>query len=287
MLEFSHYPTDEITTTCYNTDCMGKYGIPNVQEESIDLIILDLPFGKTQNTWDRLPDLDQLFNLLLLKLKSTGVIATFSTQPLTTDFIHKFRDYFRFDLIWAKEKGTNFYLSKNRPIPSHEHIVIFSKTPDFYYEVQMRQDRSITSYIKARSAKKNSSNYNQDCKDLITTKANNERYPLSVLNYARDHANIGIHPTQKPKDLISFLTRSFCPVKGIVLDPYGGSFTTGIVCLQDNRNGLLMEISPEYYQSGCKRMEYYLIHKKDEFWKIQKETIEKSQTLGIYLEGTQ
>jgi DNA modification methylase len=55
-----------------------------------------------------------------------------------------------------------------------------------------------------------------------------------------------IHPTQKPLDAILPLAIRFCQDRGTILDPFMGSGTTGVACLQTGRNFIGVEIDPTY-----------------------------------------
>lgn len=63
-----------------------------------------------------------------------------------------------------------------------------------------------------------------------------------------------VHPTQKPLDAIRPLVERFCPKDGIVLDPFFGSGTTGVACIQTGRNFLGIEIDPRYHAVGQRRL---------------------------------
>lgn len=65
------------------------------------------------------------------------------------------------------------------------------------------------------------------------------------------------HPTVKPVSLMRYLVRLVTPPGGHVLDPFAGTFTTGIACLQEGFNCTGIEYEPDYHQIGLKRIEYY------------------------------
>jgi DNA modification methylase len=58
-----------------------------------------------------------------------------------------------------------------------------------------------------------------------------------------------------PKDLIEPCIKAGCPESGVVLDPFGGSGTTGIVAKQFNRTAILIELNPEYIEIAKKRID--------------------------------
>ena len=67
---------------------------------------------------------------------------------------------------------------------------------------------------------------------------------------------VGIHPTQKPVALMAWcMERAKVPEGATVLDPYMGSGTTGIACLQTNRNFIGIEKDPKHFKTACARLE--------------------------------
>jgi modification methylase len=63
------------------------------------------------------------------------------------------------------------------------------------------------------------------------------------------------HPAPFPEDIPERCIIAACPEKGIVLDPFMGSGTTGIVCKRLNRNFIGIEISPKYFEIAKTRIE--------------------------------
>ena len=71
----------------------------------------------------------------------------------------------------------------------------------------------------------------------------------------RDRGEGNTHPTVKPTDLMRYLCRLVTPPNGIVLDPFMGSGTTGVACINTNRNFIGIELDPTYFDIACKRIE--------------------------------
>ena len=79
--------------------------------------------------------------------------------------------------------------------------------------------------------------------------------PTNKLKFARDNANKGVHPTQKPVALFEYLIKTYTNEGDLVLDNVAGSGTTGVACQNLNRNFILMEQEPEYVEIIKKRIE--------------------------------
>jgi len=80
-------------------------------------------------------------------------------------------------------------------------------------------------------------------------------YPKSILRYDREN---GLHPTQKPVDLMKFLIRTYSNEGEIVLDNCMGSGTTGVAALNLNRKFIGMELDEEYFVCAKTRIDKLL-----------------------------
>lgn len=83
-------------------------------------------------------------------------------------------------------------------------------------------------------------------------KARPQKVLPDVLGWTR--VRKAVHPTQKPLDAIVPLVERFCPEGGACLDPFMGSGTTGIACLQTGRRFIGVEIDKDYYDIACQRI---------------------------------
>jgi len=64
------------------------------------------------------------------------------------------------------------------------------------------------------------------------------------------------HPTVKPVNLCRWLVRLVCPRGGVVLDPFGGSFTTAIAAYEEGCSCIVIEKEPDYFEIGKARLAY-------------------------------
>ena len=92
---------------------------------------------------------------------------------------------------------------------------------------------------------------------------NNGRHH-NVLEYKKTLNNL--HPTEKPVDMFEFLIAKSSNERDLILDVFAGSGTTGIACMNTNRQFILMEKEEKYYNTILKRIEDHkleLCKKKD------------------------
>lgn len=253
-------------TEIIHGNCFDPEIIAETIKNHIHFILVDIPFNLTQNKWDKAFNLQKMWDSYMPMLWDNSVFAIFTKQPFTTDVINSNREYFRYELIWEKDKATMFFESKRRILPIHENILIFSQQYPTNYYPQMK--KNLKSYVKTRKKSAKSDNYGTDSKEVITTISNGERYPTSILKYNRDHANQGIHPTQKPRELEEILIKSFTKKNETVLDFCMGSGTTPIASLNTQRNSIGIELNKIYFNKAEQRIKRFTKYHKDEFWKI-------------------
>jgi site-specific DNA-methyltransferase (adenine-specific) len=234
------------TNIIYNKDCIE--GMKKLPDESVDMILCDLPYGTTNCKWDKVLPLDELWKQYKRILKEDGVVVLTASQPFTTDLINSNRDWFRYCWVWKKSRPSGFLLAKKMPMKEHEDIVVFYKKASKYFP-QGLKDCCINQTRKA-SRNKGYTNVEDGGKKLIQTKTN---YPRSVLSFSSGH-NTNIHPTQKPVSLFEYLIKTYTNEGELVLDNCIGSGTTAIACINTNRQFIGYEIDPQYYKISLERL---------------------------------
>lgn len=153
---------------------------------------------------------------------------------------------YKYKWIWEKEAGTGFLNAKRMPLRNHEEILVFyMKQP--IYNPQMRSGEP---YIITKGSK--SSNYCSSDK-IVTTVNEGERYPLTILKFKRDKEKL--HPTQKPVALCEYFIKTYTNEGDTVLDNCMGSGSTGVACLNTNRNFIGIEIDEKYFNIAKERIE--------------------------------
>ena len=217
----------------------------DIPDKSIDMILCDLPYGTTRNKWDSIIDLKKLWVQYERIIKDDGAIVLFSQMPFTAELVHSNLNLFKYEWIWQKENGTGFLNAKKMPLKIHENIEIFyKKTPT--YNPQMRKGFKPYSQMSGRG----SSNYGEQIR--VQTINEGERYPIDIIEFKRDKEKL--HPTQKPVELLEYLIRTYTNESEIVLDNAMGSGSTGVACINTNRNFIGIELDENYYKIACERI---------------------------------
>ena len=230
--------------TIIHGDCLDE--MMEIQEKSIDMILCDLPYGTTQNKWDCIIPLKEMWEDYERIIKDNGAIVLTAQQPFTSTLVVSNYKLFKYSWVWVKEAGTGFLNAKKYPLKNNEDILVFCKKPHIY-NPQMRIG-------KPYKCKKGgtTSNYNKDSKDKIITINNGERYPITTLEFSRDKEKL--HPTQKPVALFEYLIKTYTNEGDLVLDNCAGSFTTAIASENLKRNWICIEKEEEYCDIGRKRI---------------------------------
>ena len=228
--------------------------IPN---NSIDFICCDPPYGTTSIKWDEVIDFDKMWDLYERIIKPKGVICLFGSQPFSSKLICSKIDWFRYELVWNKNKCGSPGLAKHRPMKTHENILIFAKQSGGTYNPQMEKGEPYSRTSKNPEGyvgKKNDHNYGLKPRKSFTN--DGIRYPKSILNISRDFsAQQQVHPTQKPVPLIEWLIKTYSNENEVVLDNCMGSGSCGIAAVNLNRKFIGIEMDPEYYEISKDRIE--------------------------------
>jgi len=222
----------------YNMDCIE--GMKQIDDNSIDLILCDLPYGITQCKWDKPLPLDKLWIEYKRIIKNNTAIILTAVQPYATDLINSNKDWFRYEWIWIKNRATNFLLQKKQPGCSHEYILIFFKKMGTYNP----QKNILDEYTKKR--------FNRKFQQLKNCKPSGQYKPIKQLKYKNRNYSLPksilffnleqnnqfktqvFHPTQKPLKLFEYLIKTYSNDGNLVLDNCIGSGTTAVACKRLN-----------------------------------------------------
>lgn len=216
----------------------------------VDLVLSDVPYGQTQNEWDREIPFEPMWKELRRVAKPNAAIVLMAAQPFASKLICSNLDDFRYDLIWSKNKSTGFLNAKKQPLRSHEHICVFYRSSPFY-SAQMTQGHKPGNYARRVQ---HSSNYGAQTPTEYG--GSTARYPKSILEIPiiNNDDPEKVHPTQKPVDLMAWLIRSFTMPGELVLDFCAGSCTTAVAAKAEGRHYLCIESKESYVELARKRL---------------------------------
>lgn len=223
-------------------DCLEL--MKEIPDGSVDMILCDLPYGTTQNKWDSVLPLDVLW--AEYRRISRGAIVLTAQTPFDKVLGASNLPMLKYEWIWRKESGTGHLNAKKAPMKDHENVLVFySGQPS--YNPQMR--KGFKPYVCKQGATK-STNYGSQTGAV--TVSDGDRYPLSVIEFARDKGKM--HPTQKPVALMEYLIRTYTNEGQVVLDNCMGSGTTGVACANTGRKFIGIEMDSGYFDIASARI---------------------------------
>jgi site-specific DNA-methyltransferase (adenine-specific) len=268
LVEIDKLTIDEIITEnvkLYHGDCIEKMKL--IPDNSVDLVLCDLPYGTTKCKWDTIIDIKELWvHYKRIVKKPSGVILLFGQQPFTSMLISSNYEWFKYNLIWKKNKTTQFLLANYRPMKCTEDICVFSqggaaaasrKKGNMTYNPQGLTPVDIKKKNSAQRIGKmlNQSHHLGPNNKLISNTEYSQKftnYPNELLEFDIEYDTI--HETQKPVKLIEYLIKTYSNEGDTVLDNTMGSGTTGIGCVNTNRKFIGIEMENKYFKLSKHRI---------------------------------
>lgn len=229
-------------------DCLAL--MKDIPDKSIDMILCDLPYGTTACKWDEIIPFKPLWEQYERIIKDNGAIVLTASQPFTTMLINSNIKLFKYCWVWEKEQDVNFLMAKKQPLKVHEDIWVFYKK-QCTYNPQMTMGKP---YI---SGKGDSGEVTGKVKKIQTKNAGT-RYPKSIIRFNRER---GLQPTQKPVALLEYLIKTYTNEGETVLDNCMGSGTTGVACVNTNRNFIGIELDDKYFEIAKERIESHKVQR--------------------------
>ena len=222
-----------------------------IEPQSIDLLLTDFPYGtlNKRNEWDVIIDYEQFWKYVDVICKPNAAIISTAQQPFTSKLISTNYSMFRYCLVWEKSKATGYLNSKKMPLKAHEDIVVFYKKL-CTYNPQMTDGEP---YDKG-SAVRDTEAYGKQTTVVHVKNENGKRFPRSVIYFKTAEREGKLHPTQKPIALMEYLIKTYSNENDNILDPCMGSGTTGVSCIQTNRNFIGIERDENYFGIAEKRI---------------------------------
>lgn len=229
----------EYMNSLFEEDCLSL--MKKLPDQSVDMVLCDLPYGTTQNQWDSVIDLPKLWALYKRVVKPNGAIVLTSQGLFTARLIMSNPEMFKYKYIWVKTKPTNFLNAKKQPLRKHEDVCVFyTKQPRYNPQFSVGKP-----YSKGVRKNQKTGSYG-DFKPVLVESPIGYRYPTDVLPFKTPESeNDGKvwHPTQKPVELGRYLIRTFTNPGDVVLDNASGSGSFLVSAVLEARNFIGIEIN--------------------------------------------
>ncbi len=239
----------------YEGDCLEI--MKELPDESVDMILCDLPYGTTQNKWDSLIPLEDLWSEYNRIIKPNGAIVLTSQGVFTAQLILSQPKIFKYKWVWEKSKPTNFLNAKKQPLRKHEDVCVFYKKQPIY-NPQMTQGEPYN-----KGVRKNQLSGSYGDFQPVEVSSNGERYPTDII-YVKTAESEGevLHPTQKPVELGRYLIRTYTTPGEVVLDNTFGSGSFLVSALLEGRNFIGIEKNEDVALFKKEKIDYIDVAKR-------------------------
>lgn len=248
-----------IKSEIYNDDCLNVF--QHIPDASIDMVCVDPPYGTTSIHWDKILDFNNMWVELERVCKPMANILIFGSQPFSSLVIVSKLDWFRYELIWNKNKCGSPGLAKHRPLKVHENIMVFNRKSGGIYNPIMEEGdpyyRESKDKVKGYGSGKNTHGYGFGNKPTFKLENHGTRYPKSILYAKRNFsAQQTVHPTQKPTNLLNWLIMTYSNPGDTVLDFCMGSGSCGVSAKETGRSFIGIEKEKEYFDIAKSRIDF-------------------------------
>ena len=229
-----------------NDDCLNA--LKDIPDNSIDFILTDLPYGTTACKWDNIIPYEPMWEQIKRIRKDNTAIALFGTEPFSSHLrLSNIKEY-KYDWIWNKKIPSGMSNAKIQPMRLTEFILIFIDGKSFYYPQMIIRDKPIKSGGNKESISGGTKGIKGEYKKTYTHK-----YPMTIIEFDKIRRG-SLHPTQKPTDLLEYLIKTYTLENETVLDFTMGSGSTGVACINTNRNFIGIELDKDYFKIAEKRI---------------------------------
>ena len=226
----------------------------DIPDGSVDLVLTDPPYGTTACKWDSIIPFESMWEQLNRIIKPNGAICLFGNEPFTSCLICSNINGFKYRWDWNKKIPSGMGYAKYRPMQQTEDICVFSKGGEkTKYNPQFtKREKPIKSggnSIQARVY--NNFKCMEDGKEY--KKTYDYKNPVTLIEFDKVRKG-ALHPTQKPVPLLEYLIRTYTNEGETVLDFTMGSGSTGVACVNTNRNFIGIELDENYFKIAKERI---------------------------------
>lgn len=229
----------------YLGDCLEI--MKQIPDGSVDMVLCDLPYGTTQNKWDTIIPFEPLWLNYARVLKPNSAVVLTASQPFTSALVMSRPEWFKYEWIWRKNNATGHLNAKRMPMKNHENVLMFSNGKAPYFP------QGTIPFNKKVRRGHNGGNFGESGRENFQEVTN---YPRSVVGVSTDSEKD--HPTQKPVALMEYLIKTYTNEGDTVLDNTMGSGTTGVACVNTDRNFIGIEMDEKYFGVAKQRIDAIL-----------------------------
>jgi DNA modification methylase len=232
-------------------DCLKL--MPTLGDNSVDMVLVDLPYGRGELKWDIAIDHDEMWVQLKRICKPNANIVFFCTTKFGYQLIKSNEKWFRYDMVWEKPNMVGFLDAKVRPLRKHEMIYVFSKPSGGVktYNPQKTTGHKPIGHVKGRE-------YKDGIVDIYGKTGTTDKYtddtrfPTSIQKFNYDKNKL--HRTQKPVAMCEWLIKTYSNEGETVLDFTMGSGSTIVAAKNTGREFIGIEMDDEIFKIAEERL---------------------------------
>lgn len=224
-----------MTSSYIIADCQDA--IKDIENDSVDFIYFNPPFGTTNASYDKPLDWDFLFPHLFRIIKNTGVIAIHCSIPFTYELISKQKPKYHY--TWIKKRPTGHLNAKKQPLRNVEEILIYYKSPQHTYNIQMKGDKE----KKEKRENKKYSQYYRSQKSYESTYKGD--YPRTLLGIFEPVSQRG-SPKSIPDLITRYMMLTYSNEEDVILDLTCCNKNNGFIAEELGRHYIGIDIDDKY-----------------------------------------
>jgi len=232
-------------------DCIEEMQKLIERDVKVDMVLTDPPYNISNCKWDSMIDIDKMWDCINNLTYDNTPILIFGNEPFSSSLRLSYQ-YYKYDIIWDKEVRTGFLNSKKQPLRQYENIMIFYRKQPSYNPIMWEGEEENHTH---KTKRKSNNVYGEHHE--VPTRLTKMKYPTNIISFnarAKECNNQNrVHPTQKPVALLEYLIKTYSNPNDIILDFTMGSGSTGVACLNTNRDFIGIELDEDYYNIAKER----------------------------------
>ena len=234
--------------------------MPDIPDESIDLILTDPPFNATWCNWDKPISFEKMWLHFNRIIKPNGAMLIFGMEPFSSYLRMANIINYRYDIIWDKLSTSNFANAKKMPLNVYENISVFYKKQPTYNPIltDALPEKVRPLYNPVMNMSDSNQIYSGITKKYSEGYDNTKRYPTKIIRISSRekecNSHSRLHPAQKPVSLCEKLISMYSNQGDVVFDGFAG---VGSICLaakQSKRSYIGIELKKTFYNIAQSKM---------------------------------
>lgn len=249
----------------YNGDCIDIMKALISKGVKVDAVITDPPYGTTPLKWDECVPVIEMWECIHGVSKPNTPIILFGQEPFSSLLRVSNINEYKYDWYWKKERLTNVFQVKRRPGKIIENVSVFYAEQPTYNPQKTKYDGPKRTNKIGENAR--FSDTQGSAVKPLEYHDDGTRFPLQIIECSRDSMyDTKYHPTQKPVSLMETLVKTYTNEGDTVLDFTMGSGSTGVACVNTNRNFIGIELDEKYYKIAEERINKVVEENSSKLW---------------------